>query len=87
MPRKFFKQVLRVTVLTEDKPLRHYGNLGLVHEAITAGDCSGAIEEVSCTEMTPQEAVKNLEAQGSEPGFFRLGEDGEDMDIDEDRGR
>ena len=43
MPRKFFKQVFTVTVLSEDSPLDESIELSQLDDYITDGDGSGQI--------------------------------------------
>jgi hypothetical protein len=42
------------------------------------------VEEISSTPLTGKEAADALTEFGSEPGFFRITEDGNDDDDDED---
>jgi hypothetical protein len=81
--RKFFKQVIQVTVLSKDVPLE-WVDLSEVERAIDQGDCVGKVEEISSTPLTGKEAADALTEFGSEPGFFRITEDGNDDDDDED---
>ena len=76
--RKFYKTVIKVTVLSEESFT--YNNLADVHNAITNGDCSGAHSTVSVAELSGKDVVKALQAQGSDPCFFQLKEDGEDIE-------
>lgn len=83
-PRKFYKNIILVEVLSEDEPLD--SNLGLkdiAHE-ITEGDCSGVVSWKDPILLTPQEAAKALEEQGSDPGFFNLTAEGAEADEDWD---
>ena len=75
--RKFYKTVLRVEVLSEDQ--LGWGDLSDVHHAITEGNCSGSVKEVSRKELTGLQAAKELGRQGSEPGFFGLDDKGEEV--------
>ena len=77
--RKFFKQVIQVTVLSEDLPLE-WDSLEEVHNAITFGECSGKIEEISSERIPASEAAKLLMDQASDPGFFSLDEEGNDVE-------
>lgn len=76
--RKFYKTVVQVTVLSEG-PLENCG-LEEIDYAITNGDCSGHVEEVSSTELNGKQAADALAQQASDPGFFNLTEKGEDSD-------
>lgn len=79
-PRKFYKTVITVTVLSEDEPLDSNMELESVHDAITTGDCSGQVVWSDPVLLTPLEAAKALEEQGSDPGFFMLTADGKEAD-------
>jgi hypothetical protein len=74
--RQFHKTVIKVTVLSEEP----YDNTDIHQLAydISDGDCSGEVRIVSSKILTGRQAVKALQAQGSDPEFFRLTEDGED---------
>jgi hypothetical protein len=77
--RKFYRSVITVEVLSEE-PVS-FGTLEQVHEAITDGDCCGLIEdEVQNEEIDAKMAADKLHEHGSEPGFFRLTDEGEDTD-------
>jgi hypothetical protein len=76
--RKFYKTVLKVVVLSEE-PFE-WDSLEGVATAITDGGCSGDVKEVGSVLMSGREAAKALMDQGSDPGFFRLDEDGEDVE-------
>jgi len=76
--RKFFKQVIVVTVLSEDVPLE-WDDLRDLHYAIDQGDYVGQTDEVSCQELTPKEAAGALYKLGSEASFFQLTDDGESL--------
>lgn len=78
--RKFYKNVIQVEVLSEDEPLDSNLNLNEVAHVITEGDCSGQVSWQEPVLLTPSEAAKALEAQGSDPGFFGLTPDGQEAD-------
>ena len=67
---KFFKNVVTVTVLSEDAPINP-DSLADVHDMITIGDCSGDFNTES-TEVSPKEMADLLTKQGSDPAFFQL---------------
>lgn len=79
MPKKpkFFKTTFTVTVLSEG-PFGDWENLHDVAYAIDEGDCSGHIAEKTEV-MTPKEAAKALQEQGSDPEFFQLDAEGNDI--------
>ena len=77
-PRKFYRQVFEIEVLIEGEPLQS-PNLEEIRYQITEGHCSGVVEETVCREVTSREMASLLWAQGSDPGFFMLDEDGNDI--------
>ncbi len=85
MARKFFRTVIKVTVLSEGVPTATGLDLGAISYAITDGDCSGDIEQVEVVELTPKEAAEALIAQHSDPSFFGLDDDG-NSEEEEDAG-
>lgn len=78
MPRKFFKQALYITVLSEDTPLE-YDDLNDIHRAISDGDCVGSTIDEDCMQIEPREAAILLTTFGSEPAFFQLDDQGNDL--------
>lgn len=88
-PRKFYRSVVTVEILSEE-PFAFDdsdGNgvscpkLDAISTAITSGDCSGAVDvKVHNQAVSGKQMAKLLEKQGSDPGFFRLTEDGKDLE-------
>lgn len=78
--RQFHKSIIQVEVLSEE-PLV-YNSLEDIHYAITEGDCSGMHTLVRSEILDGAAAAKALLAQGSDPGFFLLTENGEDAEED-----
>ncbi len=78
--RKFYKKVLLVTILSESP--YESNDLDTVAYDIVQGDCSGTVECTYQKTINGIEAAKELTNQGSEPSFFRLNEDGTDMEED-----
>ena len=74
--KKFFKTTITIEILSEKK--YNSTDLSKIAYDITDGDCSGKVEVSSYQELTPQEAAKALLAQGSDPEFFGLDDDGND---------
>lgn len=81
-PRKFYKNRIIVEVLSEDEPLDSNMEMTEVVHAYTEGDCSGQVTWEDPVLLTPAEAAKALEDQGSDPGFFQLTADGKEVDDD-----
>lgn len=76
--RKFYKTIITIEVLSEDEPWR--GGLEALHYAITEGDCSAAFGDDYVVELTAEEVARELIAQGSDPEFFMLDDDGNDIE-------
>jgi len=77
--RKFFKTTFKVEVLSEDVPVE-WDNLYDVASAIDTGDCSGRITDEKIVKLSASKAAEALQAQGSDPEFFQLDEDGNDLE-------
>lgn len=75
--RKFYRTVYEVIVLSEDSAIGSL-DLACIAEAIDTGDCVGEVNESRIEEVSGPEMAKMLHAVGSEPGFFRLDDDGYD---------
>ena len=80
--RKFYRTVVEIEILSEE-PIA-FESLGEINHAITEGDCSGSWNPLSSNEVVDGKTiVKLLKKQGSDPGFFRLDERGNDLEDDE----
>lgn len=78
--KKYFKTTITIEILSERK---YYStDLSKIEYDISYGDCSGKVEVSSYQELTSTEAAKELLAQGSDPEFFNLDQDGRVMDDD-----
>jgi len=75
--RKFHKMVLKVTVLSE-KPFTGEEGLEALAQEMDQGDDAGTCEVTENIMISSGQAVRELKAIGSEPGFFQLTETGED---------
>lgn len=76
--RKFYRTVIEVEVLTEER--MRLGSLGDIHYEITDGGASGKYG-VTCEEVVDgPTAARLLKEQGSDPGFFQLDDDGNDVE-------
>ena len=83
--RKFYRVVYTCEVLTDDKEIfdtmyNGFWRMDEVASEIESGDCSGNFYVKSAQEVTPKKMVKLLQDQGSDPEFFSLDEDGNDID-------
>ena len=66
----YYKQKFVVTVLS-DTPME-WDNLRDIAYEIDEGGSVGMIDELAMTELTPEEAARELVVMGSEPDFFGL---------------
>lgn len=82
--RKFFKTTFTVEVLSEEEPVSDDLSLEEIERGFTSGDWSGRVTCEGSEELSAQEAVYELTEQGSDPSFFRLTEDGEELDDESD---
>lgn len=76
--RKFYRTVISVEVLSEE-PYNPESLEGIAHDIIE-GDCSGRWNVVSSKEVDGVEMAQLLYEQASEPAFFQLDDDGNDLD-------
>jgi hypothetical protein len=79
--KKFFKTIITIEVLSEYK----YNNTNLleINYDIDSGDCSGKVEVTKYEELTPEQMAKAALAQGSDPEFFGLTNEGLPIDQDD----
>lgn len=77
MSKVFYKTTIVVTVLSEE-PLPNDISLAGVAHSITEGDNSGEWEIANLEPLNGKETAAALIAQGSDPGFFQLTDNGED---------
>lgn len=82
--RRFFKTTFTVEVLSEDEPVSEDLSLEEIERQYTSGNWSGRKICEGSEELSAQEAAYELMEQGSEPSFFRLTEDGEELDDESD---
>lgn len=76
--RKFYKTVVKVEVLTEDQPAE-FETLEDLSYMITEGEASGKYEVTSSRGISARKCAEALIAQGSDPEFFQLDENGKDL--------
>ena len=72
------RAIIQVEVLSES-PLGPV-DLETLHHMITEGDCSGKLTTVLEEELDGRQAAEALLNQASDPSFFNLTEDGDDLD-------
>lgn len=77
--RKFYKTVIQVEVLSEE-PYK-YESLSDVSFDICEGNCSGTVNSIEENiVLSSKEAAKELKKQGSDPEFFQLDKDGNNLE-------
>ena len=76
--KKFYKTTFNVVVLSEE-PIP-WMPLSELHHVITDGDCCGNLIRVAEEELDGKQTVAALIEQGSGPEFFRLDDDGEEIE-------
>lgn len=77
--RKFYRTTFKVVVLSEDRSTENLGLLA-ISQATDDGDCVGDLSVDTIEELTGPDAATALHELGSEPGFFMLDNDGNDVD-------
>lgn len=78
MERKFHRHVYMVEVLSEEElPSMSLEDL---HHEITEGHCSGQFMETFHQKVGGPCMAKLLQEQGSDPEFFQLTDEGDDID-------
>jgi hypothetical protein len=78
--KKIYKSVLKVEILSEE-PLDDCLSLSDIDCQITNGDWSGTEEwDTHNIELVGKEAADAIIHQGSDPDFFQMDEDGNDID-------
>jgi hypothetical protein len=76
--RKFHRTVYQIEVLSEE-PMPDISLNDLAYEIID-GHCSGVFSEVSSDVVNATQIVALLKNQGSDPEFFMLDKNGEDVE-------
>lgn len=84
--RKFYRHKVVVEVLSESPVVDDLlADLETLAYEIDEGDWSGQVEVVlNNEELDGKQMADCLRAQGSDPGFFRLCDDGSEQDEDEE---
>jgi hypothetical protein len=75
--KPLWKTVLKVVVLSDDGPLPDDSDLESIGYLITEGGCTGKWEIESSEPISKEQMLKELEAVGTDAGFFFADEDGE----------
>lgn len=75
--RKFYKHIITVEVISENDAVPN--SLEDVAYQMLTGEDSGVWEVTSTKTLNGKQAAKALIAQGSDPEFFGIDEDGNDI--------
>ncbi len=81
--RQFYKYEITICVLTEDPIPLSLSVEDIADEAMTGG-YSMVSQKTSRTKIDGPEVAKLLEGQGTEPEFFSLDAEGNDLDAEDD---
>jgi hypothetical protein len=77
--RKFYRTVIQVEILSET-PYPDGINLEQIHHDITEGDSSGKISTIVDNQiLSGEQTAILLKDQGSDPSFFQLDNEGNDI--------
>jgi hypothetical protein len=79
MARKFYRTVIQVEILSEDKIDTDGMSLAQIGYEIVEGDWSGRVTTVSAETLDGPAMAKALQAQDSDPEFFFLDELGNEF--------
>jgi len=77
--RKFYKRTYKIELLSEE-PLRDDLSLETIAYEMSEGHCSGVVIDEGEKILTASKMAKELVAQGSDPEFFQITENGEDTE-------
>ncbi len=77
--RKFYVTTLTIKVLSEE-PIPSYVELDGIVDEMDDGDYVGKVVETSEREVTGKEMADLLHDIGSEPQFFQIDDDGNDLE-------
>lgn len=77
--RRLIRQVVQVEILTDGEPL--VDDLEAIAYEITEGGSSGVVSTVTVEDVTGPRMAELLRAQGSDPGFLGLDEDGAEIPL------
>jgi hypothetical protein len=78
MAKKFYKTIITVEVLHEDKV--EFNDLQEVASSIASGDCSGQWSVVSCEPITSKQMAEECVKQSSDPEFFGIDDNGQELE-------
>lgn len=79
MPRKFYKTIITLEILSEEQIPDDMTLDNIYAEAMDGGYSMRQVGTWKETELSGKQAVKALKKQGSDPGFFNLTNKGEEL--------
>lgn len=77
-PRKFYKTVVTVTIISEGSPINEDWDLEDIRREIDCGDMVGEVAIHSTKKLGRKDTVKALYDMGSDPDFFGMDDKGRD---------
>ena len=78
--KKYYRSVVQIEILSEE-PFEDGQSLEDIDYEITEGNNSGVVSMVKHNqELSGKEMSKKLKEQGSDPEFFHLDDDGEEVE-------
>lgn len=80
--RKFHKYIFQYEIVSEVPLQVDDLNIEDLHHLTYEGPCSGRMLETHYVELNAKEAADALIEQGSDPEFFQIDQDGNDVDED-----
>jgi uncharacterized protein YuzB (UPF0349 family) len=81
--RAFYRNVITITILSEE-PLEKEPSLSAIEYLITYGGCSGKTDTTISNEAVDGATMaKLLQEQHSDPSYFGLDDEGNDLDDEE----
>lgn len=78
--KTIYRNTFKVTILS-DEMLTGDENLADLHQQMIYGDWSGVLEDIKRNEpLKGMQAVKAVQDQGSDPEFFRMDKQGNELE-------
>lgn len=84
MARKFYKTVIVLEILSEREPVPDDAGLKEIAHNVLDGPWSYTTTSQTSEEITGEQMANLATEQGTDPGFFRLDEDGNNTDEDDE---
>ena len=78
MNKQFYKTIYEIEILSEYE-LPGWMSVEQIAYEITSGGCSAAFNHIKTQKLSGKECAKELMNQGSDPEFFGIDENGDDL--------